>query len=325
MAAGRYGVVGSPLFWKPGVSLYGGFAGNETSREQRNCRANVTYLSTSLILAGYTASTTIDGFTIYREVTCDNSSPTFTNNIFSASKQYSSLGSAILTCKNASPLISNNVFYGRTVGNMSTFINGAGIVCENGSAPVIRNNILAYGSGISCTSSSPQIINNTIVGNALATLRSDGLTLGTGDGAAIRCFSASPVISNNIIAYNSTGIYTDSTSLPVLKNNCIYRNWKYDFKGLANPVGKDGNVSSDPVLVSWEYGNLHIQPNSPCKDAGDDGSIEADWLDVDLQARVQGDHVDIGADESDGTTWPDVKPRIVYVKLEGADTNDGAS
>jgi len=45
---------------------------------------------------------------------------------------------------------------------------------------------------------------------------------------------------------------------------------------------------------------------------------------IDGQPRVQGSHVDIGADESDGTAWPDL-PTVVRVSPDGSDSNDGSS
>ena len=42
------------------------------------------------------------------------------------------------------------------------------------------------------------------------------------------------------------------------------------------------------------------------------------WVtEIDGQARIQGGHVDIGADESDGTVWPDGPYTIVRVAPDG--------
>ena len=84
----------------------------------------------------------------------------------------------------------------------------------------------------------------------------------------------------------------------------MYGNGGYDYSGLADPTGTDGNLRVDPKLANQPFGNLHIQPDSPCVDAGDDTLLQPDWVDMDGQPRKQGSHVDIGADESDGTAWP---------------------
>ena len=46
--------------------------------------------------------------------------------------------------------------------------------------------------------------------------------------------------------------------------------------------------SADPWLADVARGNTHIQPNSPCKDAGDDAVVQAGWLDIDSQTRIIG-------------------------------------
>jgi parallel beta-helix repeat protein len=82
----------------------------------------------------------------------------------------------------------------------------------------------------------------------------------------------------------------------------------------------------DPVFVDPAYANWHIQPDSPCVDAGDNDYVLGD-LDIDGEPRVQpaGGTVDIGADESDGTAWPAGPYVIVRVSTDGDDENDGSS
>ena len=81
VAAGSYLPSASTSFTftlKTGVSLYGGFAGNETSRDQRNISGNITVLSgdlngnntadagdcTTVVTATNITNTTLDGFSI---------------------------------------------------------------------------------------------------------------------------------------------------------------------------------------------------------------------------------------------------------------------
>lgn len=270
------------LTLKDGIALYGGFAGVETSRAQRNWTLNRT------VLDGHTginaveaplgvAIAVVDGFTIMKAetgVSCFTSSVTIQNNTIIGNVEHG------VKCSYCSPTIVNNVIAGN---------NRSGVFCFN---------------------SSPIITNNTIVGN--------GETLG-----AIYCNSSSPVAANNIVAFNASGIKNCVGGTPVLKNNCVFGNRAFNYSGFATePTGTDGNISSDPLFASLDYGNLHIQLGSPCIDAGDDAS--ATWtLDIDGQDRKHGDHVDIGADES-SVSNVNVAPIVVRVSADGDDANDGS-
>jgi len=95
----------------------------------------------------------------------------------------------------------------------------------------------------------------------------------------------------------------------------VYGNGAYDYSALIDPTGTDGNISVDPRLADPQHGNTHIQPDSPCVDAGGNADAFGDF-DMDGQPRVQplGGTVDIGADESDGTVWPAGSNVIVRVQ-----------
>lgn len=57
-----------------------------------------------------------------------------------------------------------------------------------------------------------------------------------------------------------------------------------------------GNISQDPHFVNQAIGDFHLQSNSPCINAGNNGYV-ADGLDLDGNLRMTGGTVDIGAYE----------------------------
>ena len=235
-------------------------------------------------------------------ISCVSSSPTITNNLLTGN--VTSVYAGAIYCTWSSPVISGN----RIIGNSAS--PAGGIYCDTSSSPAIANNTIAgnAGGGIYCNTSSPMILNNTIVSNA----------------NGVSCASASPTIVNTIIAFNGTGVF-NSDGTPSLRSNCVFANTDFNFSGLIDPTNRDGNISSDPRLTSRSYGNEHLQPDSPCVNAGDDGAVSTDWKDIDGQSRILGTHVDIGADESDGTLGAQGPYVIVRVSPQGNDINDGSS
>lgn len=308
----KAGMYPEPITLPALVHLYGGFAGTEIARDQRDFRANVTVLDGQRASDAVTAQGighglgTIDGFTIRNGsgsgIYCNAASPTIANNTITGNA-----GSGISCDQNSSPTIANNTISGNA---------GDGIGCGSSFA-VIANNAISGndGSGIYCFHSSPMIVNNTVTGNTSIY------------DAGIHCSSSSPTIVNTIVAFNSSGIVAGGTgSNPTLRNNCVYGSGTSNYSGLTDPTGTDGNISADPRFANGQYSGWHLRLGSPCLNAGDDAAVQTGWPDLDGQTRIQGIHVDIGADESDGAEPPASGPNvIVRVSLEGDDVNDGAS
>lgn len=195
------------------------------------------------------------------------------------------------------------------------------------SAPTIANNVVAVngallGGGICLVSyallSEPNnppavVTNNTVVAN---------------NGSGIYIGDTFPTVRNNLVAFNTWGIEQDTTATPTLGYNDVYGNQvqgtSWNYKGLPDPTGTNGNLSVDPKLANTAVGELHLQPGSPCIDAGLTDVVDPLWKDIDGQNRVLGAGVDIGADESNGRRWRVPMP-VIYVRTDGSDANDGSS
>ena len=272
---------------------------------------------------GAGSSTRIDGFTIANGRADwgggininQNASPVIVNNIITGNQSHSD-GGGIVCMAGCSPVIATN-----KITNNGAMIRGGGISTDTGSA-IITNNVIACnsaatGGGIACgdpdnsVASTEYLINNTIFGNAAVS------------GAGICLYSLSSAhVSNNIVAYNTSGIRKESgTGAPVLKKNDVYSNVWSSYSGLSAGAT---DIASNPSLASSTYGQVHIQPTSPCKDTGDNTEVVSGYADMDNQTRIQNTTVDIGADESDGTTWT-VTPATVRVTTTGNDTNNGSA
>ncbi len=273
---------------------------------------------------------------------CSFSSPTICDTIIM--DNFASYGGGIYCCNESAPIIKTNSIMGNRVPDSSSTAGG-GICCSSSSPMILNNTIIgnsaASGGGISCSSSSPTIANNRINGNSAIYSDGGGLHCGSNsnatiinntiignsalNGGGISCYASSPVIINTITAFNSSGIYSWGTGSPALKYNCVHGNDAYNYLGISDPTGINGNISVDPLLADSTYGNVHLQPDSPCVDTGDNSVVQVNWRDVDDEERIMGGHVDIGVDESDGTEYPPGPYAIVRVDPEGNDSNDGSS
>ncbi len=106
--------------------------------------------------------------------------------------------------------------------------------------------------------------------------------------------SWSPTMTANVVDYNlyyAAGGGTNGT--------WIWQNVTYNiFADYQNATGNDANglAGVDPLLVNLATPDLHLQSVSLAIDRGQN-ITEAGPLDIDGQARIQGNAIDIGADE----------------------------
>ncbi|MCE5322929.1 Ig-like domain-containing protein [bacterium] len=253
-----------------GVSIYGGFAGTETSLDERNWVTNLTVISSGAVSATTTSyDITIDGFKFTGlsgiSLTGD---VTFSHNV-------------VIDCDNIDPVIS-------CVGAVMLCNN---LIHDNNGYAIRREPT----NTITCASSNGDatIINNTMNGNGY---------WGSDDaGAAIYC-TGTPTIANNIFTSQAGYFIYASSVTPVVSNNCRGSNAFGGYGGF--PIGwePEDDVNADPCFVNVSADNFRLQSTSPCIDAGDDNEVGTGWVDLDGKPR-QVDHisggsiVDIGAYE----------------------------
>jgi parallel beta-helix repeat protein len=205
-----------------------------------------------------------------------DSSPTLSNCTFSGNS--ANYGGGMFNLNSSSPTLTNCTFSGNSAGS-----NGGGMY-NYSSWPTLSNctfsgNSASSGGGIyDYWYSWPTVTNCTFSGNSA---NYDG-------GGMYNDYHSSPTMSNCIlwgnIAPSGSQIHDDPGSMSVI----TYSDIQGGFTGT-------GNTNSDPLFVRnpspgadgvWgtpddDYGDLRLQPNSPCIDAGNNAAVAADTLDLD--------------------------------------------
>ncbi|MCX7766631.1 MAG: right-handed parallel beta-helix repeat-containing protein, partial [Candidatus Sumerlaeia bacterium] len=267
-AEGRY--IGS--FTVPNdTRVYGGFAGNEITLDQRNWKLHPTIIDGNgayhVVLFGGVSNSRLDGFIITGGVgngpswdtregagikcwSVNNSCVIANNVILDNYAVYK--GAGIFCVGDGNPKILNNIISGNTG---CYFQGGAGINCE-GSNPEIRGNIILSNSSENSggaiylqSGCVPLIINNIFAGNYT------GTGIHNRGGGAICCESASPQIINNTFTANTTAsnnrggaISVIGNADPVIRNNIFFKNFRVDIaelSGDADPLVTYNNFYAD--------------------------------------------------------------------------------
>lgn len=262
------------------------------------------------------------------------SSPFIANNLI-ARNTATRNGGGIACWRHSFPVIANNVIEANSASydELTASTGGGGIFASatdldgrpipfSISSPRIVNNIVAvngarHGGGIAVidsTMGAANIKNNSVIAN---------------NGSGIYWANTSPTNDNNLVAYNTWGFEHNSAfhEPVVLRYNNVFGNnvlgAPSNYQTTPDVTGTDGNISADPLLANYQVGEFHLQPGSPCIDAGSTAIAFLDLPDMDGQPRVLGAAVDIGADESDGTSWSIPTP-VIHVSKSGSD-GDGIS
>jgi hypothetical protein len=94
-------------------------------------------------------------------------------------------------------------------------------------------------------------------------------------------------LNNCIVCFNTPDNYVDDYWGNGARNYCCTT---------PMPTSGVGNITSDPKFVNYAGGNLRLQTNSPCINAGDNAYVVGS-TDLDGNPRIVGGAVDIGAYE----------------------------
>jgi hypothetical protein len=310
------------------AAFYGGFAGGETSRDQRNPSANTTtvigkpYIAAFSMSGGLLPGAVVDGFHIEANpigIDISNGGPVVANNVITGGPT----GINYFASAPSSPPITirNNRVSGASRTGISVSPKASGVISGNviedcgigitvGSyyEPIaVQSNVIRGSDTGIQVGGAAAITNNTVVSNVSGVTVVNPRLSGANGGA---------VLGNNVIAYN----LRDGISGPAaLSHNDVYQNG-INYNGLS-PDPSD--LSVPPLFPALAGGDVHIQPASPLRNAGDGRFLTVGETDTDGQPRVQEGVVDIGADESDGTLWPVGPENIVRVRPGGSDAADG--
>ncbi|HDP35203.1 MAG TPA: hypothetical protein ENN29_08865, partial [Candidatus Hydrogenedentes bacterium] len=220
VAAGVYTSAANPVVaMKAGVAIYGGFAGVETERTQRNWTSNVTTIDGENARRCVTGANgaVLDGFTVTRGralfvssiFDCrgggmfnDNASPTVANCIFqnNAAVDWDPGGGAIFN-QYASPTISNCQFINNAAAGYSA---GSGGAIFNYSCGSIAITSCAF-SGNTALSSGGAITNNESTATITNCLFSGNSSDDYGGGAISNTLSS--VTSVNSVFFNNSSFF----------------------------------------------------------------------------------------------------------------------
>ncbi len=278
------------------VAVYGGFAGNETSLDQRDPTANVTVLSGDvgtegnngdnsyhvLVGSGTDATAILDGFTVtggnangaavpFNQgggMYVNGGSPTLNHCVFIANA--ATQNGAGLYLDTSSPRITNTQFLNNTGLN----IGGAIYNRYNGALTLINcllaGNTAKQGAAVSnAAGSGATLINCTVSQNTATTTYGGIQNAASGKLTATNCVFWENRDSTG--TGQSAQIYGGTLAVSY---SCVQDADPND----ATIIAGTGNIDDDPLLATGIY---TLASGSPCIDAGDNAAVPGDIL-VDL-------------------------------------------
>jgi hypothetical protein len=295
-----------------GVSLYGGFAGNEIVLNQRPTGTTASILSGDLLAndTHYGTSNTgdnshhvlvakdvyvpaFDGFTITGGNASESAQDTYGGGL---NVRTSTIH--LTHCR----IVGNRAEYG---GGLASRCNGYGY---GSSSLYLKNCIIADntssgdGGGLWITHADLSAINCVLTGN----------TATSAGGALYAANQASATLTNCTVSANQAGyypaLYAAQGGASIRLHNCIV--WESNSAAMSGAITAsyscldddsiDGtqNIASNPLFVDAEGGDFRLQPRSPAIDAG---SNEAVLLPYDLDDNNRFVDAPAVADTGNGT------------------------
>ncbi|MFY9550633.1 MAG: right-handed parallel beta-helix repeat-containing protein [Thermoanaerobaculia bacterium] len=285
---------------KNGVGIYGGFAGTETQRSQRNPAVNVTILSGDIGTAGNPSDNSfhvviadatvtllgvLDGFTITAGQ-ADGASPDFqgggmwdnggspTLTALKFTGNFASNSGGGLRVTNGAPVLDRCVFQSNSVAFMGA---GGGLKSGGGSSVVIKNSVFlsnVISSGPAGAGGIESAGGMTLINCEIAQNNPNGIQFISDTNTIENCTIANNaayglafVISNNntmtntIVWGNSTaGVFTSSSTFTA--SYC-------DNQDGVNGVG---SISANPLFLA-PPADLRLGSGSPAVDAGNNAAV----------------------------------------------------
>jgi predicted outer membrane repeat protein len=300
---------------KNDVSVYGGFAGTESSIEERTSfgseETNETILSGDIGVIG--DSTDNCYHVIYNWNNGNNSLlDGFTVKLGNASGVMTTFMGGGLHFNNVSGRLQNMTF------ESNYAVIGGGIILQNSTITlnnvVFKNNCATSGAGIYCSASSANLNNTSFSKNSAAN-----------DGGAMYIYGASNITMNNSILWGNQAsgdgneIYIQAGTVD-LNHSCYSNNsGDIDNSGTFNP---SNCIVSNPLFVNSSTDDLWIYGNSPCVNSGSN-SYNSLSTDIRGEVRIQNTTIDMGAYE--WTAGTDPAYRVLYVNAIASGSNNGSS
>ena len=287
------------------------------------------------IIQGYQVPGTTNGSSAVRCAYLTNDAALIGFTLTNGATGLSSFGGGAW-CQSASAVLSNCVLtgntaifgggaYGGTINNCTLVgnhcIGSSGNNRGGGAANSILNNCtLSDNSALDGGGASGGVLNGCVLAGNIASQGGGGVRDGvltncvvTGNSALFGGGVAGGKLVNSTIVGNSASAYSGGAHEAQSLLNCIvyYNNAPFESDinfggGTVNsccitslpslPNKGAGNITNEPAFVDLANGDLHLQSNSPCINAGTNLNASAS-SDLDGNSRIAGGTVDIGAYE----------------------------